>query len=266
MSVHANGLKPFTCLLSVLVLSALVLGSHAEEIPGKVFKDCPECPAMVVIPAGSFDMGGGEEDNEKPLHRVIINHAFAMGQYEVTQGEWRAIMGNNPSGFFRCGDNCPVENVSWNDAQEFVQKLNAKTGKQYRLPTESEWEYACRAGSWQEYCGSDNLDTVGWYDAYSRPAGNSDKHPNAVGQKKANSFGLYDMSGNVFERVEDSYHDNYTGAPTDGSAWQGDGAKRVYRGGAWAYPAEFVRAAFRVGEKPTDRSASTGLRLARMLQ
>ncbi len=130
---------------------------------GKTFKDCPTCGEMVEIPAGSFDMGSNNgESDEKPVHRVTFSKPFAIGKTEVTQEQWYAVMGSDPSYFNGCGDTCPVEQVSWNDAQTFIKKLNAKTGKQYRLPTEAEWEYACRAGSQLEYCGSDNADNVSW--------------------------------------------------------------------------------------------------------
>jgi formylglycine-generating enzyme required for sulfatase activity len=162
-------------------------------------------------------------------------------------------MGNNPSKFSDCGDTCPVELVSWNDAKEFIQKLNAKTGKQYRLPSEAEWEYACRAGGHQKYCGSDNVDSVAWYGS---EFGNT--HP--VAEKQANTFGLYDMSGNVWEWVEDSYHDNYNGAPTDGSAWQGDGAKRVLRGGSWTNNANDSRSSFRLDLDPRNIRGGIGYR------
>ena len=221
---------------------------------------------MVSLPPGGFEMGAnGGYDNERPVRRVTIGKAFAMGKTEVTQGQWKAVMGNNPSKFSNCGDNCPVENVSWNDAKEFIQKLNAKTGKQYRLPSEAEWEYACRAGSKQEYCGSDDINSVAWYGAYSDPVGNSAKTTNPVATKQANAWGLYDMSGNVWEWVEDSYHDNYNGAPTDGSVWQGDGAKRVLRGGTWSFKPQNARAANRDRVVPAIRSYYSGFRLARTL-
>ena len=237
--------------------------SAASATAGKILKDCDDCPEMVVIPAGSFDMGSNNDPREMPVHRVTISQPFAMGKTEVTQGLWKAIMDDNPSKYIDCGDNCPVEQVSWKDTQEFIQKLNAKTGQQYRLPTEAEWEYSCRAGAQQEYCGSDNLDSVGWYGGLATPAGNSGKSTNPVATKQANAWGLYDMSGNVWEWVEDSYHDSYNGAPTDGSAWQGEGELRMPRGGSWSYA---QRAAKRSnGSSPGFRYSTIGLRLARTL-
>ena len=168
-------------------------------------------------------------------------------------------MGNNPSKFGSCGDECPVEKVSWDDAEAFIQKLNAKTGKQYRLPSEAEWEYACRAGGQHEYCGNDNVDSVAWY------ASNSGKSTHPVSRKQPNVFGLYDMSGNVWEWVEDSYHNSYNGAPTNGSVWQGDGARRVFRGGSWDSRPRYVRAASRDGDVPAYRDSYLGFRVARTL-
>lgn len=223
-------------------------------------RDCADCPEMVAIPPGSFETESNNGDaGENPVRRFTLAKAFAMGKTEITQGQWRAIMGNNPSRFSRCGDNCPVEKVSWDDAQVFIQKLNAKTGKHYRLPSEVEWEYACRAGVRQEYCGSDDVDSVAW------SATNSGFTPHPVGGKQANAFGLYDMSGNVWEWVEDSYHNSYHGAPADGSAWQGDGARRVARGGSWYLTPQCPRAANRCGDVPDDRVGNVGFRLARTL-
>jgi len=237
--------------------------SVASVATGKSFRDCADCPEMVVIPPGSFEMGSNNgEDNEKPVHRVTIGKAFALGKTEVTQGQWKALMGDNPSKYINCGDNCPVEMVNWDDAQAFIRKLNEKTGKQYRLPSEAEWEYACRAGGTHAYCGSDNMDSIGWYGGLAKPAGNSGKATNPVAGKQPNAFGLYDMSGNVWEWVEDSYHENYNGAPTDGSAWQGDEALRVPRGGSWSY---LQRAAKRGGSQPKYRFGTIGFRLARTL-
>lgn len=234
----------------------------AEPVAGKVFNDCPECPELVELPAGSFDMGSDNgEANERPVHRVAVK-AFAIGKTEVTQAQWQALMGTNPSYFTSCGDDCPVEQVSWDDVQMYIKKLNAKTGKQYRLPSEAEWEYACRAGSQQEYCGSDNPDSVAWNNANT---GGFFNNPFPVAKKQANAFGLYDMSGNVWEWVEDTYHDSYTGAPTDGSAWVGDSSLRVLRGGSWGKLPKFSRAAARHKFGTNYRDFSFGFRLARTL-
>lgn len=188
---------------------------------------------MVNISAGSFVMGcksGRDSDcdtDENPAHTVMIS-AFQIGKTEVTQGQWKAVMGSYPPElrFKECGDNCPVERVSWDDIQVFIQKLNEQTGGGYRLPTEAEWEYACRAGDKQKYCGSDDIDAVAWYGK------NSGYKTHPVGVKQANAWGINDMSGNVWEWVADSYHSDYNGAPVDGKEWQGDGTVRVLRGGS----------------------------------
>jgi formylglycine-generating enzyme required for sulfatase activity len=221
--------------------------------------------AMLSIPAGNFEMGSknGEPD-EKLVHTVTISQPFEMGKYEVTQGQWKAVMGKNPSEYKKCGDNCPVENVSWDDVQAFIKKLNALTGKQYRLPTEAEWEYACRGGGTGKYCGGDDLGSVGWYD------GNSGGKTHQVGQKKANGYGLFDMSGNVEEWVQDFYSDSYAGAPADGSARNSHGrgefgSDRALRGGSWINKPLIVRAAIRSYIEPADRNSYFGFRVARTL-
>jgi formylglycine-generating enzyme required for sulfatase activity len=226
---------------------------------GRHFQDCPACPDMIVIPAGSFDMGSNEEEDEKPVHSIAIGFPFAMGKTEVTQGEWKAIMGSNPGNFKNCGDTCPVEQVSWDDAKDFVQKLSVKTGKQYRLPSEAEWEYACRAGGRLKYCGGDIVDKLAWYNK------NSGEHSHAAATKSANAWGLYDMSGNVWEWVEDSYHADYNGAPSDGTAWQGDGSQRVLRGGSWNLAPELERVSIRTGGVPVLRDFYYGFRVVRVL-
>ncbi len=218
-----------------------------------IIRDCPDCPELAIIPSGSYDMG-----ETGSTHRVTLK-SFALGKTEVTQGQWKAIMGNNPSNFTGCGDNCPVEQVSWNDAQVFIQKLNAMTGKQYRLPSEAEWEYACHAGGRHAYCGSDNLDSVAWHD------GNSDNSTHPVAGKQANSFGLHDMSGNVWEWVADGYHADYKGAPADGIAWQGNDANRVLRGGSWIVSPRVGREAGRNWYEPGSSYYNLGFRLARSL-
>ncbi|MFH0934835.1 MAG: SUMF1/EgtB/PvdO family nonheme iron enzyme [Pseudomonadota bacterium] len=235
-----------------------------EPVAGKTFRDCPECPEMVELPAGSFDMGSAKgEANEKPVHRVSIARPFAIGKTEVTQAQWHTLMRNNPSNFETCGDDCPVEQVSWDDAQAYIKKLNEKTGKQYRLPTEAEWEYACRAGMGFEYCGSDFADKVSWSNLNSGSFFFNSPHP--VASKEPNAFGLYDMSGNVWEWVEDTYLPNYEGAPADASA-RVDGSMRVLRGGSWGRDPKFSRASARIRHSSNFRDFSHGFRVALPLQ
>ena len=198
----------------------------------------------------------GAYKDEQPRHKVKIA-AFSIGQYEVTQGQWQAVMGSNPSYFKQCGDNCPVESVSFNDVLTFIEKLNAKTGQTYRLPTEAEWEYACRAGQDTLYCGGNDPDAVAWYSDNS----GSKTHP--LGGKQPNAFGLYDMSGNAWEWVQDCYHDSYQGAPGDGSAW-GSGAEcaiRVLRGGSFGNNQNYARCASRSYADPDYRSNDYGFRI-----
>jgi formylglycine-generating enzyme required for sulfatase activity len=212
---------------------------------------------MVWIPAGTFRMGSENGDAfEKPVHRVTISQGFYMGKYEVTQGQWQAVMGTNPSYFKDCGSNCPVEQVSWEDAQEFIRKLNARNdGYTYRLPTEAEWEYAARAGTTGDYYG--NLDSIAWYD------GNSGNTTHPVRQKQANAFGLYDMSGNVWEWVQDWYDDKYySRSPATDPAGAGSGQGRVVRGGSWRSYASYTRSANRYGDTPPLRSYGSGFRVA----
>lgn len=257
--------------------------------PGTLFKDCRKCPEMVVIPEGSFDPG-----EEGSAYRATLE-SFALGKTEVTQGQWKAIMGNNPSRSTDCGANCPVDQVNWNDIQKFILQLNQKSGKKYRLPTAAEWEYACRAGMRQEYCGSDSVDSVAWY------KGNSGGKANPVALKQANAFGLYDMSGNAWEWVEDNdpgsdataatpvvqkqadtqdyyyssgddwesgdddYRGSYSWGTPQGSTRQDDVAKRMLYGGSWLSSPYGVRAARRIRVEPGSRSGNFGFRLARML-
>jgi formylglycine-generating enzyme required for sulfatase activity len=201
---------------------------------------------MVGLPAGQFLMGSPDSDpyvenHEKPPHQVKVN-SFAIGKYPITQVQYEAVMGNNPSHFKNNPQN-PVESVSWNDAQAFCQKLSQITGKTYRLPTEAEWEYACRAGTTTRYYFGDNDHQLGDY-AWGRENSNDTTHP--VGQKKPNGWGLYDMSGNVWEWCEDDWHDSYAGAPDDGSAWlDNDNAYPIVRGGSWYNSPSYCRSAFR---------------------
>ncbi|MEE9545370.1 MAG: formylglycine-generating enzyme family protein [Rhodospirillales bacterium] len=237
---------------------------------GQVFRDCFDCPEMVVIPAGSFRMGdldGGGGSDAKPVHGVTIPRPFAVGRYEVTFTEWDACFsaggcGHHPKDRGWGRDSHPVINVSWNDAKEYVDWLSRKTGQEYRLPSESEWEYAARAGTGTKWsCGNrgDCLQGVAWY------AGNSESMTHPVGQKGANGFGLYDMQGNVWEWVEDCKL-RYSGTPTDGSAETVSSAcYRVNRGGSWYSYTRLLRAAFRNGNNPIIRDNGLGFRLARTL-
>lgn len=233
-----------------------------QPVAGSNIKDCANCPDLVVIPNGSFTMGGAVPGNT-PQHRVNIT-SFAIGTTEVTQAQWRAVMGTNPSLFRSCGDDCPVENISWNDVQQYLQKLNSLTGKIYRLPSEAEWEYACRGAGSHAYCGSDDLDQVAWHNTNSRQT----THP--VAGKLANAFGVFDMSGNVLEWTADHWHETYYGAPNDGSAWitGGDLPFRVVRGGSFAYPSWVHQSSMRI--KYAANSSGTwsdliGFRVARTL-
>ena len=236
---------------------------------GSVFKDCEDCPEMVVIPAGNFMMGSKVDPfaatppsaDEQPQHAVSIR-SFALGKFEVTQEQWYVLMGNLPSNFK--GRTLPVEQVSWDDTQEFIKRLNAKTGHNYRLPSEAEWEYAARAGSQTDYSFGDDpnqLNRFAWF------AGNSYNTTHPAGEKIANQFGLHDMHGNVWEWTQDCWNGNYAGAPADGSAWTaGDCSLRVLRGGSWGINPQFLRAAKRGGSTTTNRDNFIGFRVARSLQ
>jgi formylglycine-generating enzyme required for sulfatase activity len=216
---------------------------------------------MLEIPTGSFCMGSNNgAANEKPVHRVAINYSFYMGRDEVTQAQWQAVMGNNPSSFK--GDlaepfiKLPVEQVSWDDAQNFINKLNElNDGFRYRLPTEAEWEYACRAGTTGDYAG--NVSEMAWYSE------NSGSKTHAVGGKQPNAWGLFDMHGNVWEWCQDLYHVTYDGAPTDGSAWLSVGEQKwqVLRGGSWSGNAASLRSASRNSRPPDNRSSSYSFRV-----
>jgi eukaryotic-like serine/threonine-protein kinase len=195
---------------------------------------------MVYVPAGSCMMGSSsnEYDNEKPIHRVNLS-AFYMGKYAVTQQQYEAVMGTNPAPFK--GSNRPVEGVSWDDGMEFCEKLSQRTGHKYSLPSESQWEYACRAGTTTLFCFGEMISTDlanynGNYDD-ARLKSKFREQTTSVGDFPPNAFGLYDMHGNVWEWCLDTWHENYDGAPTDGSAWiENDGDYRLLRGGSWFFP------------------------------
>ena len=282
----------------------------------EVFRDCPDCPEMVVVPAGTFRMGADRDDdwgrgNERPQHRVSVGR-FALGRYEVTRTEYEAFVSatGHPDGS-RCrtddgrgnwewrgrnaswrdprfpqGDDHPVVCVSWEDAQSYVRWLSRKTGESYRLPSEAEWEYAARAGTETRWywgnspsgqCGRANGADASLRRQYRRVEGldfdhavscdDGMAHTAPAGSYDANAFGLFDMPGNVLEWTEDCWHENYAGAPSDGSAWTrgGECGRRVLRGGSWDGDPRGLRSASRGWGTPGIRIASAGFRVSRAL-
>ena len=244
--------------------------------PGSDFKECANgCPMMIVIPAGKFIMGSPESEpdrnaSEGPPHEVMIAKPFAVSKFEVTFEEWDACAAaaacpRVPDHWGRA--EMPVINVSWVDAKQYVGWLSQLTGKEYRLPTEAEWEYAARAGantrySWGDDPGVSNANCDGCGSQWDL------RQTAPVGSFKPNGLGLYDMHGNVWEWVEDSWHENYDVAPTDGSAWlrDGDPNYRVVRGGSWRNESQHARAAIRVKRNASVRFDTLGFRVARTMQ
>ena len=214
---------------------------------------------MIKVEGGTFTMGATSEmsepwDNEKPTHQVTLS-TYYIGETEVTQALWKAVMGSNPSSFK--GDNRPVETVSWDDCQDFINQLNQLTNRKFRLPTEAEWEFAARGGNKSnhtQYSGSSNLDDVAWND------GNSGGKTHPVKTKRANELGIYDMSGNVYEWCQD-YYGNYSSTAEDNHKGPESGASRVFRGGGWNNRARGCRSSCRSGSTPGNRSYYLGLRL-----
>ena len=284
--------------LVVLVVSLMAAAgdpqdalSQTREV-GEVFRDCPHCPEMVVVPSGDFMMGSppsekGRWDDEGPRHGVMIGSSFAVGVYEVTRGEfgrfvsstgrsmgdscrtredgeWKARSGRGwrSPGFSQTGSH-PVVCVSWDDARAYVRWLSGETGASYRLLSESEWEYVARAGTQTRYWWGDdigrnraNCDGCGsrWDNESTAP----------VGSFAANAFGLHDVHGNVWEWVQDCWNDSYAGAPGDGSAWErGECSRRVLRGGSWFSLPGLLRAALRIRGVAGYRYVIAGFRVAR---
>ena len=239
--------------------------------PGTIIKDCPECPEMVVLPSDSFLMGSPPDPgpdpfsnekpkiignaDEKPQHRVQIQ-SFAIGKYEVTQEQWYAVMGYNPSE--NKGRALPVEKVSWDAIQQFIAKLNQKTRQKYRLPSEAEWEYAAAAGTTTEWSHGEDKTKLGHYAWYDK---NSGGETHAVGQKLPNAFGIFDMYGNVSEWTQDCWQ------PVEGIAWTKGcrGDYRVLRGGSWYDNSAALRSAIRGSFESHYHNIFSGFRLARDL-
>jgi formylglycine-generating enzyme required for sulfatase activity len=241
--------------------------------PGEPFRECADCPEMVVVPPGEFQMGSPEDedgrlDDEAPRHKVVLADAFAVARFAVTFDEWDACAAHGD-----CDPHIdalswgrgrqPAINVSWHDAQRYAAWLSRMTGKSYRLLSEAQWEYAARAQSATAYSFGNDPTVLGEYAWYGE---NSKNRAHPVGEKKPNGFGLYDMLGNVWQWVEDCYNENYEGAPTDGSAWTtGDCGRRVLRGGSWYDDPRVLRSARRIGYTPDYRFGSFGFRVARTL-
>ena len=251
----------------IVVILSLALSVYAEQ-PKERLKNSLGMEFVLIKP-GKFMMGSPEDEpgrytGERP-HPVNLTGPFHMQTTEVTQAQWKALMSKNPSSHKRCGDNCPVEQVSWDDVQKFIQKLNQKeTTDKYRLPTEAEWEYACRAGSKTAFPNGsittlqcdvdDNLNAIAWY------CGNSQNLVHPVAGKEPNAWGLYDMLGNVQEWCQDwfgGYPDDEVVNPKGPKK----GSYRVMRGGTWYSPARDVRSASRFGSPPRYRFQHIGFRL-----
>lgn len=322
MKSKAKNIAPIVIIIYWLVF-AYSLAAQTGEKAGKLVKDAATRPRVftnrygikfVRVPAGSFKMGLSEAEAQKmfarflkyssdtklewfsnatPKHQVEIKHSFYIGQTEVTQKQWRAVMGKTvreqrdqdspKSLLFGEGDDYPIYYVSWNEAKEFVARLNSlHDGFVYRLPSEAEWEYACRAGTTGNFVGE--LDSLAWYiensgrtrlDAPEIIGGDEsaiylkrlrdvggEAHP--VGTKMANAFGLFDMTGNVWEWCEDVSHKNYQGAPTDGSSWiiGGDSKYRIVRGGSWSNDRSNLHSGYRSGLVPEEHNFQQGFRIA----
>ncbi len=254
---------------SLAIALCFTLPAHAADFTNDIGME------FVKIPSGCFLMGRDPNfedgsDSELSRHKVCIGKDFYLGKTEVTQAEWVAVMGSNPSEFK--GRDNPVEKVSWDDIQSFLSRLNNQDSvNRYRLPTEAEWEYAARAGTKSTYHWGDDAGPIGQYAWYGYDSGNSGKRTHPVAQLKPNPWGLYDMHGNVYEWVEDCYHESYSGAPTDGSAWTSscyrysDGTQpRVLRGGSWYSFPNGCRVADRGSDAPVNRYDINGFRVVRL--
>ncbi len=263
-------------------LTAIAARRQTEtKQPGEVFRDCPQCPELVVLPAGAFKMGSPASEAERyieegPRHWVTIAKPLVVGKYEVTFAEWDACWragdcAHNPDDRGGGRDNHPVINVSWRDVQQYLAWLSRKTDKPYRLLSESEWEYAARAGTTGPFHFGDTISTDqanynGNHIYGSGRKGIYRERTVAVGSFPANNFGLHDMHGNVGEWVEDCWHGSYSAAPSDGSAWTRSGdCERTLRGGSWEDVPKHLRSAIRFPDPAEGRSRKVGFRVARAL-
>jgi formylglycine-generating enzyme required for sulfatase activity len=265
-------------LKEIAAVAALEKTKSAK--PLRKFKDCPDCPEVVEVPEGEFEMGHAYEHHQTPLHKVTISSRFAIGKTEVTRGQFAAFVkdskfevGNNCDAWkgikerswqnltFKQDDSHPVVCVSLSEAKAYAEWLSKKTKKHYQIPTEAQWEYACRSGQEYEYCGDNNVDAIAWY------ADNSSDSTHPVAKKKPNNWGAFDMNGNAGEWVSDPYHSDYYNAPSDGSEWVGNSAERIVRGGSWGNVQGSLPSSFR-GTADSDqfRFSTTGFRVVRVGQ
>ncbi len=266
--------------LACTAMTGSVSPSQATAAPALAFRDCAECPEMVIIPEGAFLMGSAESetprDSDEGPQRFVNIRSFAMGRYEVTFEEYDACVaargcsqGPADNGWGR--GQRPVINVSWEDAQDYARWLSARTGQHYRLPSEAEWEYAARAGATTIFAtGAVITPSQAQYDWSSTyvgsPTAPAPGRTAPVGSFPANAFSLYDVHGNTLEWVEDCYADSYAGAPSDGSAVRLEACPlHVLRGGSWSYPPQYLRIANRFRNLPVVRLELRGFRLARTL-
>jgi formylglycine-generating enzyme len=280
------------------------------KIAGETFLDCPDCPEMVVIPAGNFEMGSpstevGRFEIESLVHHVTISHSFAMGKSAITRGQFAAFVNATN---YNAGDKClifsgsskwlekdgrnwknpgypqddshPAVCINWNDAAAYIEWLSRKTGEQYKLPSEAEWEYSARAGTSSSRFWGENADEACGYANVADQTAQAQlprtetwtihnctdgyAHTAPVKSFKPNAFGLYDMIGNVWEWVGDGWHDSYNKAPSDGVVWQGD-MQSVLRGGSWNAMPQIARMAARNRNEPSDRFDDFGFRVERIL-
>ena len=247
-------MQPFTFRHSLAPAIAALWGL-AMGISPTAAAEAPDIP-LSNVPAGCFAMGSDNSPASQPVHLVCLQ-AFAIGTFEITQGQWQAVMGNNPA-VNRTGPEYPVENVSFAEVQEFIRRLNQLTGRNYRLPTEAEWEYACRSGGkMQTFCGGGDLDSLGWHDGNSGGA----SHP--VGTKRPNDLGIHDMSGNVWEWTADWYAPYPPATNTVEFAPTGPptGKVKVTRGGSWSCGFSLHQSTEREGRLPEQRRADLGFRI-----
>ncbi|MDQ5878131.1 MAG: Serine/threonine-protein kinase pkn1 [Pseudomonadota bacterium] len=247
----------------ILLLAATC--TFLASLPTAMANDVATTIEMVRVPGGCFQMGTATyEIHERPVHEVCVD-SFEIGKYEVTQAQWQAVMDSKGSKFAACGDNCPVDQISWNQAQEFIHKLNAAGRGTFRLPTEAEWEYACRSGGknevWPGGVTAAYVYDVAWFD---KEAAGNQTHP--VGTKKPNGLGIHDMAGNVWEWVQDKFVTPYPTAVAKNPRIESGGEeKRVMRGGSWAQKLNYVRCGIRSRYEPefVDHLGRVGMRVVR---